>query len=220
MAKDVAAFANAQGGTILVGAVEDRERKHLARYNPLPEPLAAKIVHGYEQSVRDRCRPTPILEIKILSRDGGAVVAVNVWPFPGQPVGARYEKEAFMFPLRSGAETVYLQPDQLPMLTLPTIRRVAILLDSIPTTQRDQITLLTPNPAGSRFAARRVQFSSSLEEVVMRNTVLFLDLKHRSTICVPASAIDHIWGNDGKWFVSMSMHLDQLISGVLVGTPT
>src|SRR5947207_14973186 len=58
MAKDVAAFANASGGSILVGADEDQARHVLASYKPISgEAIAAAQRGAVSGAVRDRCGP-------------------------------------------------------------------------------------------------------------------------------------------------------------------
>ena len=57
-AKDVAALANARGGTLLVGAATDGEL--LKNYVPLSSEDADGVQRCYEEAVRDRCRPVEI----------------------------------------------------------------------------------------------------------------------------------------------------------------
>jgi len=63
LAKDVAAFANAFGGVVLVGAVEDEQTHTLKEYSPLPRAVADKLTTAYELAVRDRCDPPPLVDI-------------------------------------------------------------------------------------------------------------------------------------------------------------
>lgn len=118
LAKDVAAFANASGGVILIGAAEDRKHGVVGAYMPLSRHRAKEVRDAYNQATRDRCSPRPLVDPVIIDHQGGAVVAVNVWPFPGQAVGVRHAKEplAFAFPFRAGVETIWLNAEQLPML--------------------------------------------------------------------------------------------------------
>jgi hypothetical protein len=95
MAKDVAAFANAAGGVIVVGV--DHQNGAAQRY-PLSLAEANELVELYSQAVRDRCSPRPLIEpcaIDIGPEPGKPpderfVVAVNLWPYPDQPVGVTY----------------------------------------------------------------------------------------------------------------------------------
>src|SRR5262245_57289339 len=57
MGKDVAAFANASGGALLIGAYEDSAK--LIHYRPLSSADAINIRQAFEEAVRDRCTPIP-----------------------------------------------------------------------------------------------------------------------------------------------------------------
>ena len=139
IAKDVAAFANHLGGTLLIGVTENRGR--VAKYMPLGPADIAETRQAVSNAVRDRLSPKPLVDMAVVPRGDGGIVAVNVWPFIGQPVGVRVtaDKEAdghggdaYVFPLRTMVDSVYLLPEQLPMFMLPALRRTVILLNSIP----------------------------------------------------------------------------------------
>lgn len=118
IAKDAAAFANAQGGTFLVGAAGG---DHLVRFDPLDLKTAKSVARTYEVAIRDRCKPAPLFTVKDIAVDGGAVIVVNVWPFPKQVVGVSLSKTetsiegAYYFPLRVGTDTKPVTPQQIPM---------------------------------------------------------------------------------------------------------
>jgi Putative DNA-binding domain len=140
-AKDVAAFANASGGTILIGAAATGEL--LATYLPLAGEEASQAQRAVEQAVRDRCRPAPIFEVAQISKDTGIVLAINIWPFPGQPIGVEVKKGdrprgdgeklpegLYFFPIRVGSHTKSITPDQLPMFMDARLRRITICLET------------------------------------------------------------------------------------------
>jgi hypothetical protein len=71
---------------------------------------------------------------------GGFIVTVVVFPYVGQPIGVRvaadktkggYAGDAYAFPVRVGADSHYLKPEQLSMLMLPDYRRVVVALGAI-----------------------------------------------------------------------------------------
>src|SRR3954469_19577337 len=62
LAKDVAAFANSAGGTILVGADEGPPRC-LKRYMPLNATQANEVATAYVQAGEAWCFPRVVLEI-------------------------------------------------------------------------------------------------------------------------------------------------------------
>lgn len=148
-AKDVAAFANTLGGTILIGADQDSATKCIT-YAPISGHDAQHAAKSYEDASRDRCRPPPLVSAAVLAKDGGYVAAVNVWAMPGQAVGVRVTQEkqtngtgedTYLFPVRVGSSTAYVQPSQLAMLMLPEVRRIAILLEAMGKTARRQLLL-------------------------------------------------------------------------------
>jgi hypothetical protein len=219
-AKDVAAFANSVGGTILVGAERDGER--LEAYRPMTKEHSGAAMKAYDEAVRDRCSPKPLVEIHEIALDDGFVLAVNVWAFPGQPVGVLVGEKSegtYRFPLRSGAQTVFLTPDQLPMMMLPEVRRVAILLSQIPKGEKLTLSYFSEGPTiqGSvtnRFARELpVELASTLDEIIMRNTVEFLSGAHR--VALPADAIDHVWRGIAGWCISTQFTLVSSPEGMM-----
>ncbi|HEY5076434.1 MAG TPA: ATP-binding protein [Acidimicrobiia bacterium] len=138
-AKDVAAFANHLGGTLLIGAQETDGR--VREYAPLSESVVSAIKDAFSQAVRDRFSPRPLIDFARLPMLDGLVLAVSVWPYAGQIVGVAvkckkdhdgFGEEAHAFPVRVGVDSGYLLPEQLPMFITPDIRRNAILLNAIP----------------------------------------------------------------------------------------
>lgn len=135
LAKDVAAFANAVGGTILVGVTEGPDKR--LRYTPLPEPFAQKVQAAYEEAAKGRCSPQPRMAPYMAPYGTGAVVAINVWPFPGQPVGVAKDggrttdRVGFTFPMRVATQTAWLLPEQLPMLIDVHARSIAAVLAQV-----------------------------------------------------------------------------------------
>lgn len=217
-AKDVAAFANNLGGTILVGAAEDRSNRRLGKYEPLDERTAAEIATVYESAVRDLCYPNPVVDVRrieapVTAGSPGFVVAVNVWPFPAQPVGvaagsatSRGSHSRFSFPWRSGEGTIFLTPDQLPMFTAD-VRRLVVLLSSIPVEKRASLTLLYfATDTGLPAEPMRVELVWDLESVAIRNTVQFKITKSEEHFTIPVDAIDHVWEEAvfHTWVVSTS----------------
>ena len=217
-AKDVAAFANNLGGTILVGAVEDRRNRRLGKYEPLDKRTAAEIATAYENAVRDLCYPNPVVDVRRIetgppTKSFGFIVSVNVWPFPAQPVGvaagsatSRGSHSHFSFPWRSGEGTIFLTPDQLPMFTAD-VRRLVVLLSSIPVDKRASITLLYfAKDTGLPAEPMRVELVFDLKSIAIRNTVEFKAIPSEEHFTIPMDAIDHVWEEAvlRTWVVSTS----------------
>ena len=237
MAKDIAAFANSSGGTLLIGA---REQNHcLGRYEPLTEAQAAEAKIAYGLQVTQRCSPAPLIEIAILPKEPGFVVAVNVWPFPGQPVGVLlhgdkvkdgHGGEGFAFPLRIGVDTVWIQPEQLPMLMLPDVRRVAILLDQISEEKRKAVQVFYYSKNGvlmdqtfSLLSVRPMENVAAFEnnnELHDRYPTMPPSSANRN-LHIPLDAMKRVWsGCEGDWCVMMgSGSIDRTSEGWLAFFP-
>lgn len=140
-AKDVAAFANHLGGCILIGAAEDKGQ--LAKYVGMPPDEAGKVRDDYSKAVVQRCQPPPSVDFEEYKdpHDGTKrIVAINVWPslnLIGVKIDTDKSKEgfggpAFVYPVRSGTDAMYLQPVQLPMYITAQVRRIAVMLARIP----------------------------------------------------------------------------------------
>lgn len=225
MAKDVAAFANGLGGVLLVGAVEDPTNLRLGRYAPLSESEAAQVARAYEHAVRDRCRPQPLHQVIRLPKGSGFVVAVNVWPFPGQPVGVGKDGGAsattFAFPVRCGVDTVYLSPDQLPMFIDAKARRIAILLGSIlPDRRAVKLILRWANAISATSVDARLEWSD-LHDAMQSNTVWFTVQSSDHRFSIPLDYIESVWQHDsgGKWTVATTCSVSQDARGKLVASP-
>src|SRR5665213_1663216 len=59
LARQVAAFANSVGGTILIGAVEQNEA--LTAYRPFDEERARHVLTAYHDATRTLCSPIPLV---------------------------------------------------------------------------------------------------------------------------------------------------------------
>lgn len=150
MAKDVAAFATAGGGTILVG-VEHRQGRIVA-FKSVAEP--EKIVNELSTALQQHCVPIPstprecVIEVdpaaaaKLLAGQTApsavvSLLAINVQPDPRAPIGVRPElkgqphADTYRFPVRIGDQTDFLDPTQLPMWMNSNERRVALRLNDI-----------------------------------------------------------------------------------------
>ena len=140
LAKDVAAMASVYGGTLLVGACEEGRSGKLGVYKPLSAADATEAMDAYQLAARDRCRPVPLVSPVAIPLDQGSVVAINVMPVVEGPVAVRvrgdksdgYGNDTYVFPVRVSTHAIMFTPEQLPMLMNPEVRRMAILLRSIP----------------------------------------------------------------------------------------
>lgn len=227
MAKDVAALANAEGGTLLIGAVGKHDALH--SYTPLKARDGQKVQRAYEQAVRDRCSPAPFFDVTRISKDGGVVVAVNVWPFPGQPIGVRVKKgEAkcgpknaepeglFWFPMRVGSHTKAILPEQLPMLTDARVRRMAVLLQ--------RATGETVVLSASKYRTNAIWMETAKVECVsVLDNSVNLTMGHDGKdepLALPLDAVDAVWRSGDQWHVMIRGVIKPLdwLPGAVVGT--
>lgn len=215
LAKDVAAFSNASGGVILVGAAEAQGK--LGTYKPMTADVAGAIRAAYSKAVSDRCSPAPLFDSTAIPLDDGFIVAVSVWPFPTQPVGVRvaankqdeaYGGPAWVFPLRTGIDTSLIRPEQLPMLMVPELRRIAILLDMIPPTRRRDIDVLMRLGVlpDDRWNTKLTKLDF-VEVRLLENVAIFRGASGNwptSHCHIPLGCIDSVWSTvKGTWRIAL-----------------
>jgi len=198
LGKDMAAFANAMGGVILVGADENKETGTLRGYVPLDQERAQVICEAYNKAAVERCFPSPVIDALTIERDSGKyVVAVNVWPFPTQLVGVAHDKaqHVYAFPLRVGVHTKHLRPEQLPMLMVTGPRRAAILLSQIDANKTIHLTDGDGN--AHNFASLEIDQEGSMVRFRLGDGRRYVD--------VPLEAIDLVWRATARdmWRVTM-----------------
>jgi len=213
IAKDVASFANAEGGTILIGAKGSGE--YLASYAPLSTSDASKLQRSYEEAIRDRCSPVPLFDVVGVPVEGGFVVAVNVWPFPGQLVGVEIKKgEAkcgkqrvepeglYFFPLRVGTHTAAVSPEQMPMFMDPRVRRIAICLQGA-IGRKVILSCPTPRSDGSKSVSGSIWLEAArLDSVDLLGNAITVAVQYEGkelAVSVPFDLIDAAWKEDLHW---------------------
>lgn len=142
MAKDVAAFASAMGGTLLVGAVEkDGVIQAFSHVD------AKRLQETLSKALQALCVPIPSYDNARISLDAeeqslilgrpasGAVtiVAFNVFPMSSGPVAVRTapNSDAYRFPIRVGDHTGFLDPARLALYMSPHDRKIALQLHEL-----------------------------------------------------------------------------------------
>lgn len=212
MAKDVAAFANAIGGSLIIGAKEGATGPDYSK--PLPVDCAAKLANSFEEAVRDLCRPSPSVHVRLIpapSQSDKAILVVNVDAAVDQPIAARHktDRDAWRFPQRVGRHTEYLLPEQLPLHMNSKARRAKLLLLRV-LDGGGQIDLYTV-PRGSakpttvevpvQFVVTAVDDAGS-GAVVLRDPTDRLD--HQSA-SVPIDDVEAVWlQHTGRWAVRLA----------------
>ena len=219
MAKDIAAFANALGGVILIGTSKDDQP---LTYPGIPRELAERIWEGFADAHARHLSPKPPgIEHLIFPLPGSerVMLAVNVQPFADQIVGARVDQHvwvfpehkiaAWRFPVRVGVDTSFLEPAMLPLYTT-SVRRNLILLGNIDL-QHDEISICfrTPTNNSSRDP---LYWKAVLRNIIIEKNVVTVSLEEQLDIAhrIPIDDIDCIWdsGARGKpeWVVRVLGH--------------
>jgi hypothetical protein len=169
-AKDIAAFANALGGTLLIGA---KDKANLVHHG-LKDQTVAEVRDVYERAAM-MCSPTVPIDVVPINVGDRVVVAVNVPPFPDAIVGAPASEvdgsgktvkieHGWCFPIRRASQTHFLKPEELPLYMNPNVRRAYVRLEQIPEDSRARVLL---------FFGKQLDHSSFTVHLVDRTEVSF-----------------------------------------------
>jgi hypothetical protein len=203
LAKDVASFANASGGTLLVGACGGSV---LSSYKELDSDRVNVVARAYEEAVRDRCAPPPGLRTESLSTEQGFILAVHVEPYPS-PVAVKVKGnvadgwggDSWVFFSRVASQNKDFRPEVLPMLT-PETRRIAVLLRSIPEGATIGLALRTRHEGGRDDQPNCTL--DSLDETT--NRVTFKVAGCAASLSIPLDRIRTAFAShDGRWYVDV-----------------
>jgi hypothetical protein len=227
LAKDVAAMASVYGGTLLIGACEDRSTGQLAKYKVLTEDAAEEAVKAYQQAVRDMCLPQPLIDPVTIPHDGGFIVAINIFPIPDRVVAVKVtaipahafgaQAPAYVFPVRLSTHAIPFTPEQIPMLMNAAIRRIVILIESIPADERKEIAVLwEPFRRNATDVATVLATRCMFDPSPNAPPSIDLDQNALRLLCtepqaaqvqlrIPLDDIETVWkGSDGKWRLRVS----------------
>lgn len=219
MAKDVAAFANALGGTLIIGAKEGPTEPDYT--SPLAATHAEKVALAFDQAVRDFCRPSPTVHVRpIPSPDaqGKVVLVVNIEPAVDQPIAARHaeDKDAWRFPVRVGRDTEFLFPEQLPLYMNSKARRAKLLLLRALAAGGDIDFFCVPGGSSKHNSLQgrdRDTFKLCDVDADGGGGVLLRDISgvfdHQSII-IPLDDVEAVWRqHDGRWAMRISGRLER-----------
>lgn len=209
-AKDVAAMANVQGGTILIGAVEGKGR--LARFDPIKtKEDVSTILRAYEHSVRDRCGPSPTIDHEVFDcpTGGGELLAIHIMPSPA-PIAVRvsgnitdgWGDDAWVFFQRIATHNKpvrpeVIRPEVLPVFMSPEIRHVAIILRSIPFGARVRLKQEVSSGSTARYGEGSAYSAVTVDELA--NTVVFATAN--DTTPIPLNFIRTVYNDGNEWIV-------------------
>lgn len=212
-AKDMAAFANAYGGALLVGVAEkadNYERCLLALSD------ATTVAKDYEDSARNLLAPRPHVDPVVVSFPGDdqkAVVAVNVAPFAGQLVGARIAgTEGWRFPIRTASRhTTYIDPEKAMIYADPRTRKAAILLEALPDNAKLLVHVRTLRDDGGTPVVGSDVFEGELAMVdAHANTIeawVDYERENRALILAPLEDVEAVWRSRQQWAVRFAGYI-------------
>lgn len=232
LAKDVAALANSLGGHVLLGVSTEMNATRCTGFHGIDKDLAATVTKVFEEQVRDRCRPTPVFNVRSidLPNTTRVVVVVTVEASPVAPIGVCLRQKsgghlvdkAWAFPYRVGSLTEYLHPDQFGVYESMSARRAAAFLNSIPTNQRTSVNLRwvvgEAVPAGSGYGDGQTRHFESLTVTFDRvdligNVASFTEMRGSGPerfgppVSLPLDQIQTVWrktkGRETIWEVSL-----------------
>jgi hypothetical protein len=209
LAKDMAAFANALGGTVLVGASErsdtlGRKTGRIEAFVPLTDDQA--LIKAATSAARDLCQPPITVEPEIIKltpeeqstivdnplQSTATLVALNVHPLVASPCGVaacdsngKRVSDAFRFPLRFIEGTKWLRPEELAFHMNSHERRMYLLLVQLP---RDRDVFVWDKGQGG-LGAKRTGRIGDLDPDRMIAKLQFKD----SVVHVPLTFVTAVW---------------------------
>lgn len=229
IAKDIAAFANHLGGTIVVGAVENANGR-ICRFNSVSD--AKGLVKAIDQA-SEFCLPIPVatheeLELDAqnqneilgdsLAVDSVILVAINVRPYLSGPVGAKIWKEkgskgqsisdAFRFPYRGVEGTRFLRPEELALAMNSHERRILLQLAGV---QGQALTVWTPLPTHPNMSRPT---RCVLRIIDYEGSVILLESADLTPVCkceIPVALIRALWRTSVGW--NMTVEGSMLMQG-------
>jgi hypothetical protein len=211
-AKDIAAFANHLGGTLLVGFKEEHGR--VAKCVGMTDAELDRAQKEIGNAIVQRCQPSPFVTyVPRRLDDDRFVLAINVWPHLNTLVGVKvdavkdvegYGGTAWVFPIRTVTNTGYLPAEQLAMFMSPEVRRAVILLSGIKTSDLVELRIFRRNDH------TYIECFWMLEVDEQRNIVSFREREHpigNPARIIPLDKIDSVYRDHrDRWCIVAREH--------------
>lgn len=214
LAKDMAAFANALGGTVLVGTSEHndahgRKTGRIEAFVPGVDDQA--LIKAATTAARDLCQPPITVEpevIKLTVAEQGTIsskplsqpvvlVALNVHPLLSSPSGVAACDDAgvripnaYRFPVRFLEGTKWLKPEELAFHMNSHERRICLLLAQVP---RDAQIEIWDKGQGALGGKR---FCNLLDVDAERMIAKFEFGNDKRVVHVPLTFVNAIWRDE------------------------
>jgi hypothetical protein len=222
VALDAAAFANALGGSVLYGVAERGASGGHIKGLSLDD--LTSIAGEIERAIRDRTSPRPLFESHPITCAERHVLALNVHPFPGQPIAARVTStgtEGWAFPIRVGPHKRYVPPEQIPMHIDPQSRTKAILASQI--TSGAKVAVTWRRPTNTSLDHPTVTWCEFHDVDVFSNR-LGIDVPFENAfraVNVPLEDVDAIWeAQPQQWHIRLCGYFDPSTNWSYVSNPS
>jgi hypothetical protein len=212
LAKDLAAFANALGGTVLVGVSEKsdqlgRKTGRIEAFVPVQDEQS--LIKAATVAARDLCRPSITVEpevIKLTTAEQAGIVknplphdtvviAFNVHPLLASPAGVAgcdasgtRIPHAYRFPIRFLEGTKWLHPEELAFHMNSHERRIYLLLAGL---RRDRAVVVWDKGEGKTVSGgKRTVMIADLDA---ERLILKLELAPQILAYVPLTFVAAAW---------------------------
>ena len=212
-AKDVAAFANALGGVLLIGADNTTDPTVLA-YPGVRGQSVADVVRIYEQAGTMCSPPQNVDAVPLKGPEGVDLVAVNVDPSVQQVVaspGGQKGGPLWRFPIRRGSQTDDIVPESLAMYMNQQVRRAYLMLAAIPQNARKRANFYFPRSKNSLTEAKSTCSKELPIDDVPRGRNFIVVGSGSMTCRIPLADVIDVWEEkEGFWAVKVAGTLDQI----------
>lgn len=227
-AKDIASFANARGGVLLVGATDENGP---LEYPGLKNQTIAAVKSIYEGAAM-ACSPPAVVDVIPVEHAPGIwVVAINVDPHLDQAMGSPTGSVdpatklpikpgvGWIFPNRLASQSGFVTPEILPMYMSREIRRTILLLAKIPEASRTMIKLhyrTRLSVSGGGFTLQMADREMTFVDVDLeKNRVRFVGAGSMQ-VNVPILDVVDVWeSDDGRWEVRVTGEIRERKGGTI-----
>lgn len=220
-AKDIAAFANAVGGVLLVGA-DNQSSPRVLKYPGVRGQTVAEVMDIYQRA-GTMCSPAQNVDTVPLKGPGDVdLVAVNVDPYVDQIVASPsgHRSIGWRFPIRRASQTDDIRPEDLSMFMNPKVRRAYLMLAEIPGNKRSQVNFCFPRINSPTTGVKTlVTWTLRLENIPKGRNFLVVAQDGATPCHIPLADVLDVWEESNEsWTVKVSGTLDP--SSVPVGPST
>jgi hypothetical protein len=223
IAKDIVAFANNIGGTILVGAIEGNGDQ-VGRAVRFPGVATGPLIQAIDRAI-EMCLPVPVVapemvmlseqdQQRLLGRPGSSsaeLLAINVPPMLATPVGApvcdrngNRIDHAFRFPIRRAEGTRYLRPEELVFHMNSRERQALLQLVALSPEERQAIRLWSHQMGGGLKPPRDVEMTDIDPTKLVATFQAPLGHEKKMIVAtVPLAFVRAIWQDVDGWHLSV-----------------